>query len=289
MEPDRNGDGSIDFDEFLINLRPPMNAHRQELVSMAFNKIDKTGDGGMLGLFFISVWINVLMLSKIGWWLFTNLVLTVADVAKIYSADAHPKYRSGELTSMLNGGLCTHPDSIVLIISACCLKAGIVLCKTFQLRCSSFRSWLVFIPFRGTSVWRVPEVFRHSQCRWWCCKRGFGPPPPRRLYIHIFLILVILQYLLRVAPYRIMSSTSKVNVYYPSFLICSKVRQIWNQSIDPYQVTKEEFLNYYSAVSSSIDNGWFGNLHCYTVTRISLGRFALWLSRKIGQDLSRAL
>ena len=41
---DVDGSGSINFDEFLIKLRPPMSNGRQNLVTQAFEKIDKSGD-----------------------------------------------------------------------------------------------------------------------------------------------------------------------------------------------------------------------------------------------------
>ena len=42
---DRDGSHKIRFDEFLRELRPPMNENRQKIVKMAFEKADKTGDG----------------------------------------------------------------------------------------------------------------------------------------------------------------------------------------------------------------------------------------------------
>jgi Ca2+-binding EF-hand superfamily protein len=42
---DTDGEGNIDYDEFLAQVRPPMNAYRIELVKRAFTKMDKTGDG----------------------------------------------------------------------------------------------------------------------------------------------------------------------------------------------------------------------------------------------------
>ncbi|VDK73882.1 unnamed protein product [Anisakis simplex] len=42
---DKNLTGTIDFDEFLRSLRPPMSEARVKLIELAFNKLDKTGDG----------------------------------------------------------------------------------------------------------------------------------------------------------------------------------------------------------------------------------------------------
>ena len=65
---DKDGSGAIRFDEFLLALRPPMNENRQNIVEMAFEKVDKTGDGQ----------------------------LTVADLKRSFDAKRHPKYRTGE-------------------------------------------------------------------------------------------------------------------------------------------------------------------------------------------------
>ena len=40
---DRDGSGTIDFDEFLVKLRPPLSKARQSLIRKAFLKLDKTG------------------------------------------------------------------------------------------------------------------------------------------------------------------------------------------------------------------------------------------------------
>ena len=65
---DTDGSGTISFDEFLIKLRPPMSSLRQNLVTQAFEKIDRSGDGK----------------------------LTVEDMRGVYDCRNHKKYKTGE-------------------------------------------------------------------------------------------------------------------------------------------------------------------------------------------------
>lgn len=65
---DTGGDGRVDFDEFLLALRPKMSRARRILVEKAFRKLDKTGDG----------------------------IVTVDDLRGVYICKYHPKFMSGE-------------------------------------------------------------------------------------------------------------------------------------------------------------------------------------------------
>ena len=67
---DTDKDGTINFDELLMALRPPMNEKRLAVIADAWNIIDENGDG----------------------------VLTVADVVGKYDVSRHPKFVSGEKT-----------------------------------------------------------------------------------------------------------------------------------------------------------------------------------------------
>lgn len=69
-ELDTDGSGSIDFNEFLKALRPPMSSSRISLINQAFKRLDKTGDG----------------------------VVTIQDLRGVYNARHHPKYLNGEYT-----------------------------------------------------------------------------------------------------------------------------------------------------------------------------------------------
>uniref|UniRef100_A0A8C5LJK9 EF-hand domain-containing protein n=1 Tax=Leptobrachium leishanense TaxID=445787 RepID=A0A8C5LJK9_9ANUR len=65
---DTNGNGTINFDEFLISIRPPMSNARKQVIIGAFHKMDKTGDG----------------------------VVTIEDLKGIYNPKFHKKYQNGE-------------------------------------------------------------------------------------------------------------------------------------------------------------------------------------------------
>lgn len=75
---DKNGDGTVDFDEFLRYVRPPLNETRQRLIDQAFAKLDKDGSGE----------------------------ITVEDVARMYDPRHHPKYVSGEWDGTLQCRAC---------------------------------------------------------------------------------------------------------------------------------------------------------------------------------------
>ncbi|XP_065834596.1 calcyphosin-like protein [Oscarella lobularis] len=67
---DTDRSGTLDFDEFLKALRPPMNKARKSIILKAFHKLDKSGDG----------------------------VITTEDLKGTYNANQHPKFRNGEWT-----------------------------------------------------------------------------------------------------------------------------------------------------------------------------------------------
>lgn len=67
---DRNNQGHIDFDEFLGALRGPMNDRRKNLVLLAYDVLDNTGDG----------------------------IVDLHDIANVYKVDMHPDFISGEKT-----------------------------------------------------------------------------------------------------------------------------------------------------------------------------------------------
>lgn len=65
---DEDGSGTIDFDEFIRKLRPPLSKLRISLIRKAFQKLDVDGSG----------------------------VLTFEDLEKTYDVRKHPKYMNGE-------------------------------------------------------------------------------------------------------------------------------------------------------------------------------------------------
>ncbi|PAA76089.1 hypothetical protein BOX15_Mlig007177g2 [Macrostomum lignano] len=67
---DADNSGCVNFDEFLVALRPPMSRTRVELIEQAFNKLDKNKDGD----------------------------ITVEDLKGVYCCKFHPKYQNGEWT-----------------------------------------------------------------------------------------------------------------------------------------------------------------------------------------------
>ena len=67
---DTDGDGHINFDEFLVGVRGKLNEQRQAMVDKAFLKFDSNGSG----------------------------VIEAADLKGIYNANFHPKVISGEMT-----------------------------------------------------------------------------------------------------------------------------------------------------------------------------------------------
>jgi len=67
---DRDGDGTISFDEFILGVREPMNERRRRLVRMAFEKMDKDGNG----------------------------LLEPSDIVDTFDASKHPAVMSGQMT-----------------------------------------------------------------------------------------------------------------------------------------------------------------------------------------------
>ena len=68
---DTDSSGKISFDEFLIGLRGPIPKRRVELILIAFNRLDVTGDG----------------------------VVTMEDIEQVYDASFHPDVQSGKITA----------------------------------------------------------------------------------------------------------------------------------------------------------------------------------------------
>ena len=67
---DTNKDGKISFDEFLRAVRGDLNERRLEMVHMAYNVLDKSGDG----------------------------LVTIEDIMQAYDASYHPDFQSGRKT-----------------------------------------------------------------------------------------------------------------------------------------------------------------------------------------------
>ena len=67
---DKDNDGCVNFDEFLVGIRGQLNDRRKDIVLKAFLKFDKDCSGH----------------------------ITADDLAGVYRVDMHPKYKSGEMT-----------------------------------------------------------------------------------------------------------------------------------------------------------------------------------------------
>jgi len=67
---DRNKDGLISFDEFLVTIRGPMNERRLKFINMAYDLLDKDGSG----------------------------VVTKSDIAVAYDTSEHPEVIAGTMT-----------------------------------------------------------------------------------------------------------------------------------------------------------------------------------------------
>ena len=67
---DENDDGTLDIDEFIINVRGELNAFRQSVVKKAFTKLDVDKSGA----------------------------LELGDIKKFYNAKAHPDVKAGKKT-----------------------------------------------------------------------------------------------------------------------------------------------------------------------------------------------
>jgi len=65
---DKDKSGTIDFDEFIRQLRPPLNNFRLDLINKAYAKLDKNHDGQ----------------------------ITVDDLRGVYIVKYHPKFMNGQ-------------------------------------------------------------------------------------------------------------------------------------------------------------------------------------------------
>jgi len=67
---DKDKGGTVNIDEFLMAVRPPMSTTRKNVILEAYKKLDKTGDG----------------------------VLTIEDLKGVYNVKSNPKFLNGEMT-----------------------------------------------------------------------------------------------------------------------------------------------------------------------------------------------
>lgn len=67
---DRDKDGSLNYDEFLLGVRGPINNYRKKLVEQAFAKFDRDGSGSV----------------------------TIDDLKGLYNAKFHPDVKAGKKT-----------------------------------------------------------------------------------------------------------------------------------------------------------------------------------------------
>jgi len=67
---DRDGQGTIDYDELLRSVRGPMNSFRQNLVDKVWAKLDRDGNG----------------------------VLEISDIEGVYDPSRHPDVIAGKKT-----------------------------------------------------------------------------------------------------------------------------------------------------------------------------------------------
>merc|ERR1711998_717915 len=67
---DKNNDGLISFDEFLVTIRGPMSERRLKFINMAYDLLDKDGSG----------------------------VVTKSDIAVAYDCSEHPEVIAGTMT-----------------------------------------------------------------------------------------------------------------------------------------------------------------------------------------------
>lgn len=70
---DKDKNGTVNYDEFLVAIRPPLNESRLKVINMAFEKMDKNGDG----------------------------VVTVEDLKMTYNVRFHPAYINGWCSSLV--------------------------------------------------------------------------------------------------------------------------------------------------------------------------------------------